>query len=319
MDLNMAAPDSKVILGIRTASRELVREFGFLNKTLAGTEMSPSAVHAIVEIGLAGEITAKALGQILLLEKSTISRLIKSLIKSGLVSETPAEFDGRVKFLKLNGAGQTTMGNIVDFAENQVITAITPLDEIKRRKVLEGLEIYAAALKDANSTEAPHEAVIMQQGYAPGLIGRVAEMHANYYSKHSGFGAHFEVLVAGGMAEFIPRLENPKNATWYATKRGAIVGSVTIDGEDLGNNIAHLRWFIVDDGLRGAGLGRRFIQAAVDFCDEQKFDETHLWTFQGLDAARKLYEAFGFVLAEEQAGNQWGEEVIEQKFVRKYS
>jgi len=315
----MTAPDSKVINGIRTASRELVREFGFLNKTLASTQMSPSAVHAIVEIGLAGEITAKALGQILLLEKSTISRLIKSLIKNGLVSETPAEFDGRVKFLKLNEAGQTALGNIVDFAENQVITAIAPLNETKRLKVLEGLEIYAAALRNTKPTETPHEAVLMHQGYAPGLIGRVAEMHANYYSKHSGFGSHFEVLVAGGMAEFIPRLESSKNTVWYATKRGAIVGSVTIDGEDLGDNIAHLRWFIVDDGLRGAGLGRRFIQAAVGFCDEQKFDETHLWTFQGLDAARKLYEAFGFVLAEEHAGNQWGKEVIEQKFVRKHS
>lgn len=313
----MTAPDSKVILGIRTASRELVREFGFLNKTLAGTQMSPSAVHAIVEIGLAGEITAKALGQILLLEKSTISRLIKSLVKSELVSETPAEFDGRVKFLKLSEAGQTAMGNIVDFAENQVITAITPLDERKRLKVLEGLEIYAAALRDTKPIEAPHEAVIMHQGYAPGLIGRVAEMHASYYSKHSGFGSHFEVLVAGGMAEFIPRLESPKNAVWYATKRGMIVGSVTIDGEDLGDNIAHLRWFIVDDGLRGAGLGRRLMQEVVDFCDKQKFDEIHLWTFQGLDAARKLYEAFGFVLVEEQAGSQWGKEVIEQKFVRK--
>ena len=315
----MTAPNSKIISGIRTASRELVRELGFLNKTLAGTEMSPSAVHAIVEIGLTDEITAKALGQVLLLEKSTISRLVKSLVTGGLVVETPAEIDGRVKFLNLSEAGQSTMGKIVDFAENQVASAIAPLSEAKRDKVLEGLEIYASALRDRKSVEALQDKVVIGQGYTSGLIGRVAEMHAHYYSKHSGFGAHFEALVAGGMAEFIPRLESSKNATWYATKRGTIVGSVSIDGEDLGNNIAHLRWFIVDDGLRGAGLGRRFIQAAVDFCDEQKFDEIHLWTFQGLDAARKLYEAFGFVMVDEQAGSQWGKEVIEQKFIRKLS
>ena len=140
----MTAPNSKIISGIRTASRELVRELGFLNKTLAGTEMSPSAVHAIVEIGLTDEITAKALGQVLLLEKSTISRLVKSLVTGGLVVETPAEIDGRVKFLNLSEAGQSTMGKIVDFAENQVASAIAPLSEAKRDKVLEGLEISQA-------------------------------------------------------------------------------------------------------------------------------------------------------------------------------
>lgn len=28
-----------------------------------------------------------------------------------------------------------------------------------------------------------------------------------------------------------------------------LVGSVAIDGEDLGNNEAHLRWFILDVGV----------------------------------------------------------------------
>ncbi|MFK5978305.1 MAG: helix-turn-helix domain-containing GNAT family N-acetyltransferase [Rhizobiaceae bacterium] len=314
----MNSSQAKTISAIRTASRELVRELGFLNQTLAGTEMSASTVHAIIEIGLASGITAKTLGQILLLEKSTISRLVKSLVKNGLVLETPADFDGRMKFLNLSVAGQSAMESIVEFAENQVASAIAPLNEENCDKILEGLEIYAAALGKASSSVLMKDEVVVHEGYTPGLIGKVAAMHALYYSKHSGFGADFEALVAGGLAEFIPRLGSPKNAIWYATKRGTIVGSLTIDGEDLDDNIAHLRWFIVDDGLRGAGLGRRFMQAVVDYCDEQKFDEIHLWTFQGLDAARKLYEVFDFALVDEQSGSQWGKEVIEQKFVRRF-
>jgi hypothetical protein len=54
---------------------------------------------------------------------------------------------------------------------------------------------------------------------------------------------------------------------------------------------------------------------AMAFVDE-RFDETYLWTFKGLDAARHLYEAFGFQLAEEAEGTQWGEAVVEQRFVR---
>jgi hypothetical protein len=38
-------------------------------------------------------------------------------------------------------------------------------------------------------------------------------------------------------------------------------------------------------------------------------------TFEGLDAARHLYEKNGFRLAEQQRGIQWGREVNEQRFV----
>lgn len=41
----------------------------------------------------------------------------------------------------------------------------------------------------------------------------------------------------------------------------------------------------------------------------------YLWTFAGLDAARRLYDDFGFRLVEEQAGETWGTRVTEQRFV----
>ncbi len=94
------------------------------------------------------------------------------------------------------------------------------------------------------------------------------------------------------------------------------MGSVAIDGQDLGGNIAHLRWFILDDGCRGYGVGHQLLQQAIEHCDEQQFREIHLWTFKGLNAARKLYERFGFQLVEEVEGQQWGNQVVEQKFVR---
>ena len=52
------------------------------------------------------------------------------------------------------------------------------------------------------------------------------------------------------------------------------------------------------------------------FCDRRSFRETHPWTFKGLDAARTLYERHGFELTDEFFGDQWGREVLEQKFVR---
>nr|WP_256818260.1 GNAT family N-acetyltransferase [Klebsiella pneumoniae] len=66
-----------------------------------------------------------------------------------------------------------------------------------------------------------------------------------------------------------------------------IVGSLAIDGEDLGQQEAHLRWFILDDSCRGSGIGRRLLSEAMAFCDSRQFSSVQLWTFKGLDAARK--------------------------------
>ncbi|CEJ67258.1 Protein export cytoplasm protein SecA ATPase RNA helicase (TC 3.A.5.1.1) [Citrobacter pasteurii] len=43
-----------------------------------------------------------------------------------------------------------------------------------------------------------------------------------------------------------------------------------------------MRWFILDDGCRGSGLGRKLIQEAMNFCEEQKFSAVQLWTFHNL-------------------------------------
>ena len=156
----------------------------------------------------------------------------------------------------------------------------------------------------------------ISSGYQAGLIGRITEMHTAYYVPNSGFGQRFESVVAGGLASFCDRLHHPKNQIWLALQDQHIVGSVAIDGEDLGSNTAHLRWFIMDDQVRGTGVGRQLLSKALQFVDAQKFDETHLWTFSGLNAARHLYESHGFQLMEEQLGNQWGTEVLEQRFGR---
>lgn len=160
-------------------------------------------------------------------------------------------------------------------------------------------------------------AITITQGYRPGAIGRIAEMHAVFYSAHTGFGHFFEGKVASGLAEFATRLANPRNSLWTALDGDRIVGSVAIDGEDLGNGTAHLRWFILDDGFRGLGTGRKLLAEAVAFCDRSGFSVTRLWTLSSLAAAKKLYESFGFSMEQEYTGAQWGKEVLEQVFARK--
>jgi GNAT superfamily N-acetyltransferase len=57
------------------------------------------------------------------------------------------------------------------------------------------------------------------------------------------------------------------------------------------------------------------MEKAVDFCKRSHYYRVYLWTFDGLHAARHLYEKFGFRLVEQHEGAQWGAKVNEQKFV----
>lgn len=309
----MMQPYDAEIESVRSASRRLVRELGFLRGGLAGTTLSPSAVHALLEIEAQDGLTAATLADRLGLEKSSISRLLRKLVGAGLVRESASSRDGRAKPLSLAPAGQSAVAAIHDFARRQVAAALGRLDPAQRRQVAGGLQLYAEALAGAGSPPP----ITIAEGYHPGVLGHCAAMQARYYAERAGFGLAFESKVAAGLAEFATRLNRPGNQLWRAMRGGAVVGTVAIDGEDLGSGLAHLRWFVVDDSARGAGAGRRLLAAALAFVDAHGVAETQLWTFQGLDAARHLYEAAGFVLDGQWQGAQWGREVTEQRFIRR--
>lgn len=307
---------------IRAASRRLVRHWGLLEDTLAGTAMPPSAVHAIVELGKGQVATAGDLATALGLEKSTISRLVARLIDDGLLREQRDHGDGRRKLLKLTHLGQQRFEAISAFADRQVRHALSRLDQSETEMIAVALDRYAAVLAGTSSAGRANGStgaakVEIVAGYRPALIGDSVAMHASYYAPAAGFGVRFETKVAREMAEFVTRMDREPNRFWSAVQGTRTVGTIVIDGEDIGGGVAHLRWFIVGEGVRGQGVGRRLIDAAMDFVDAQGFSETRLWTFSGLDAARRLYEQAGFTLAEEKTGRQWGRQVTEQQFVRR--
>lgn len=154
-------------------------------------------------------------------------------------------------------------------------------------------------------------------GYLPGCIGRIAQLHASYYAGAVGFGAPFEAKVATDLSQFCLNYVPERDGLWLAEEGGVIHGCVAIDGAAYQEAGAHLRWFITSDQWRGKGVGSRLLEAAMAFCRARGYRNIHLWTFDQLHAARRLYEKHGFRLALTQRGSQWGSEVNEQQFIHR--
>ena len=150
--------------------------------------------------------------------------------------------------------------------------------------------------------------------YYPGVIGKITEIHAVYYNEHWGFDVSFETQVGSELSEFISRFDDDRDGLWVATQDGIFAGAVAIDGQMAHTDGARLRWFIVASEFQNAGIGKQLISRAVEFCRKKKFTKVFLWTFAGLDAARRLYERENFRLSETHEVDQWGQHIKEQKF-----
>ncbi|MCR9220749.1 MAG: MarR family transcriptional regulator [Alphaproteobacteria bacterium] len=143
----MLDPNAPAVQRVREASRGLVRELGFMEDTLAGTGLSASAVFAIIELGSRGSMTARDLAIALRLEKSTVSRLLKALVKKGYVIERRDPDDARRKRLHLTERGLSAFAEITRSASERVASALAALSEREVKCVVDGLEAYSEALR----------------------------------------------------------------------------------------------------------------------------------------------------------------------------
>jgi len=157
---------------------------------------------------------------------------------------------------------------------------------------------------------------IQLSGYEPGAIGRVTELHGTYYAKHWDLGLYFEAKVADELSAFLSRFDPTHDGAWIAKCKGKIIGSIFIDGIDAEGEGARLRWLIIDPDYHGQGLGNRLMHEAISFAKRSGFKRVYLTTFSGLNAARHLYETYGFRLYHEEDGSHLtgNASLIEQKF-----
>lgn len=158
---------------------------------------------------------------------------------------------------------------------------------------------------------------VTYESYLPGALGGLVALQTQTHARDLGYGVGFETKVAADMAEFLGRQQPGRDLFLTAWEDGRLAGGITVDGgeHDPAQRLAHLRWFVVAPAWRGRGIGSHLLGRAVDFARGGGYGRIYLWTVAGLDSARRLYDAAGFVLAEEVMAATWGKTMREQRLV----
>ncbi len=146
----------------------------------------------------------------------------------------------------------------------------------------------------------------------PGDLGRVLHLHGLIYAREQGLDLTFEGYVAHTLGHFAAAVDSGRERLWLAEAAGRLVGCIAI--VRYSDEVAQLRWLLVDPEFRGRGLGRRFVDEAAAFARGAGYGMVFLDTIKELPTAAALYRAVGFRLVREEPRRLWGREVVEQRY-----
>jgi GNAT superfamily N-acetyltransferase len=150
--------------------------------------------------------------------------------------------------------------------------------------------------------------------YPPGLIGTVSSLFGRTISASHGVDWTLDAMIAEQQSEFFRRFDPERDRVWVVMDDDRPRGALTIEGPrpENGTDGARLRFFILDDSLRGQGLGRTLMDQAMQFCRDQGYRRVYLTTLPGLEAAMRLYKAYGFSQAGLSSQMFHGSQFVEQ-------
>lgn len=133
---------------LRELLRILIRNLGVLEK---GESLCSGATtaqcHAIVEIGRSNELSLNELADLLVLDKSTMSRTINNLVEAGQVARDTPSGDKRYVSIKLTKEGNNAFHSIESSMNQYYQNIFLSIPEGKREQVIESLELIAQAAK----------------------------------------------------------------------------------------------------------------------------------------------------------------------------
>jgi len=290
---------------VRAFNRFYTNRIGVLDRAYLDTPYTLTEARVIYELAARGSTSASQLTEELSLDPAYLSRMLKAFAGKGMVDAAKDPADGRGRLLSLTENGRAVAADLATRSRESISTLIAPLDETERLAL--GASLGKATRLLGGSENSP---AILLRDHRAGDMGRVIASQAKSYVETYGWNAEYEALVAEICANFLRNFDPSRERCWIAEQHGDLVGSIfLVKGSD---STAKLRLLHVDAAARGHGLGTRLVTECIRFAQKAGYTRLELWTNDILTAARRIYQAAGFLLEKEEAHHSFGQDLVGQ-------
>jgi DNA-binding MarR family transcriptional regulator/GNAT superfamily N-acetyltransferase len=278
-----------------------------LDQELLQTDHTLAEARVIFELAQRDAWERLELRHRLGMDASYLTRVVNRLEERGLASSTRSAVDGRALDLSLTDAGRDAFAELNRRSVDQIHGLLDPLTTEQRDRLVESMTVVTQMIRPETSAR-----VVTVRGLEPGDMGWVIQRHGAIYADEFGWNADFEALVAQIVADFHTHFEPGREHAWIAEVDGARAGCVFCCERD--DETAQLRILLVEPWARGLALGSGLVDQCVEFARTAGYRRMMLWTNDVLTSARRIYEAVGFCLVDEEPHHSFGHDLVGQNW-----
>jgi len=299
------------IAELRAFTRFYTAVLGVLDEGLLHTPYSMTEARTVFELAQQEATDLADLRRRLGVDAGYMSRIVTRLEADGLLTRERSTVDGRRQVLRLTDQGRSVFATLDARAAEQAAGLLGHLSDPIQQRVLAAMGMIRTVLGDEPATRSR---TVVLRPPEPGDYGWVVARHGALYAEEYGWDAGMEGLVARIVSDFVADHDPAREAAWIAEVDGEPVGCVFCVARD--DTTAQLRLLLVEPSARGLGIGTRLVDECLRFARRAGYRSIVLWTNDVLVSARRIYEAAGFTLVEEEPHHSFGRDLVGQTWAR---
>jgi len=298
-------PGQDQVAAVRRFNRFYTHQIGLLRKTYLDSPYSLGEMRVLYEVAH-GATTARDIGRALDLDAGYLSRTLRAFEKRGFLKRTTSKTDARASDLTITARGRKAFAPFEERSRDQAKVTLAKLAPRERARLTAAMREIEALLGES----APADRSYTLRPPKIGDFGWIVSRHGTLYAEEFGWGAPFEGLVAGIVADFAKQNDPKREHCWIAEMNGENAGCIFLVRDS--DEVARIRLLLVDTNGRGLHLGQRLVDECIAFAREAGYRRITLWTHAELVAARGIYAKRGFTLTSSETKLSFGKDVVSE-------
>jgi DNA-binding MarR family transcriptional regulator/GNAT superfamily N-acetyltransferase len=309
--MDTAAFDERVA-AVRQFNRLYTQRIGVLDEGLLERPFTLAEARVLYELSHRQRPIARELGADLGLDAGYLSRILRGFRRAGPIEQERSSTDRRQNQLSLTSVGRAAFADLDARSRESITAMLGRLPEHGQSRLVTAMQTIGRLL----TPEPGSGPAYRLRSHRPGDMGWVTSRHGAVYAEEYDFDAQFEALVAEIVANFIKHFDGRRERCWIAEVGDEPVGSVFVVRQS--DRIAQLRLLLVEPEARGLGVGHALVNECIGFAQKAGYEKIALWTQSMLVAARRIYEAAGFRLVQQEAHHSFGHNLTGENWERPF-